>query len=70
MIRYEAIARRINLFSTEFSNKRQLFLDIGVPPSRIMTVTAHLIATQRNNELVGIPSDYDARDNLPDVLKK
>ena len=69
MLKYEAIARDINIYSTKFENRRPLFFDLGIPACRIMTATPQLICTQRFHEVAGIPSDYDKGLNLPEVLK-
>lgn len=72
MIRFEARARNIDIFSSQFQNNRRLMLDIGVPEKRIMTATPQLICTRFLPEYTNIPINIfeDPAKYLPESLEK
>jgi len=67
IIPYEAEARSIDYRSRNFEDNRLLYIDAGVPPTRIMTVSPRF-QTIRKSESLGYPTDYDMGENLPPSL--
>jgi len=68
LLPYEAKARGLNLRSRDFQDNREIFIDLGIPQSRIMTVSPMFIATVRKSEVTGYTTDYDEGDSLPKLL--
>ena len=66
--RLEARERGINIFSSEFQNNRSLFLDLGVPENRLVSVTPYIITTRLLSEYAGIPVDVLNGHNIPPIL--